>query len=62
MKLSIPISIIIASVVLVIGYFAVEYYKDSQIRKSCEILRKDWNKTESYNKEQAIESCVLDNR
>jgi hypothetical protein len=60
MKLSIPISIIIASVVLVIGYFGMEYYKDSQIMKSCEILKADYQFEE--NKKRAIAKCFLENR
>jgi len=60
MKLTIPISIIIASVVLVIGYFAVQYYKDSQIRNSCEIMFGDFQYEE--NKKRAIAECFLENR
>ena len=61
MKLTIPISIIIASVVLVIGFFGMEYYKSYKVRQMCEIINYNLFSEYSYTKKQKqkiIESCV----
>ena len=56
MKLSIPISIIIASVVLVIGYFGTEYYKSYKIKEMCEAFYEDYT---ASDKEDLIAKCIF---
>ena len=55
MKLSIPISIIIASVVLVIGYFGMEYYETYKVRQMCDVLNEDYNYSD---KDDLILKCI----
>tara|TARA_B100001245_G_C22498686_1_gene252809 strand:- start:18 stop:356 length:339 start_codon:yes stop_codon:yes gene_type:complete len=38
MKIILPTSIILAAIILVIGFFIFNYYENIQIRKSCETI------------------------
>ena len=38
MKITLPTSIILAAIILVIGFFIFNYYENIQIRKSCETI------------------------
>ena len=41
MKIILPTSIILAAIILVIGFFIFNYYENIQIRKSCETIAKN---------------------
>ena len=41
MKIILPTSIILAAIILVIGFFIFNYYENIQIRKGCETIAKN---------------------
>ena len=61
MKLTVPTSIILAAVILVIGFFSFDYYKTYQVRKSCEKAWEGFKSSSPRVYQTKVELCVLEN-